>query len=704
MAAASTWATYLTRIIPAWSVCGIATLLVFSFLIEPYGRGEPGRRHGAATVWQLVLGFYTVALHILSILFPARVCFALGDVIKHMKASAAAANDDRRGVKTQTVETEKGSTAMPAPLFVIMLPAYKEDMGTLEETLRVLASHAQARHCYHVYLAMEEKEEKAEVKAQTLINTFRRSFYRMSFTLHPQGIPGEAQGKSSNESWAARQACRDYPEEVEKQNVIITTMDADTHLSQRYFQQVARMHFDFPETRDTTMYVPPLVFDRNLHHVPLPVRTADLMWAGAGISSLYTGSLVCIPTSVYSLPMILVEHVGGWDTGPGAIGEDMHMYIKCFFALSGNLDVKVIYAAASQCNVSSDMRGLAGYIDGIGARYRQALRHMWGTLDTGFAIRECVKMVYRHRRATHTPSDLPLSAPKYVCDTLKVLRQQLLIPPRSANWTAFYTSTGLHRSLVAQKRALADPDDPTNTTTPPPKPIHVWNLLTLFLRLFEAHFLPIHLSVILTTSSIFMLFTPTFLVPDTLRAALDFAGWCRLGGWLLMLAYFWRYEQYHRLCVGLRQEEMRKAGLLEDMLANDGFSFTTFLHRAGALEPALFPLGGFIFGAIPALQAVLSHIFTERLTYVVSLKPQQLALRSWGGGRGSGGGREHDTIRFLVIIAAIVLVLVLAALTFVGVLIVFVSIGVLVVFLSLAYPPRSITTEEEAAGACAGPE
>ncbi|KAK5766393.1 hypothetical protein LTS12_003310 [Elasticomyces elasticus] len=618
MAASNSLSAYLTRIIPALSVCGITSLLVFSFLIDPYGRGEPGKRHGGATVWQLALSVYTSILHVMSILFPARVCFALGDVVKNIKESVAASAESEKSWKAQTMVTEKGKS-MPAPLFVILLPAYKEDMGTLEDTLRVLASHGQARESYHVYLAMEQKEEKSEAKAQTLIETFRKSFFRMSYTIHPQGIPGEAQGKSSNESWAAKQACRDYADADMKHNVIITTMDADTHLSPRYFQLIAHMHVESPETRDTTMYVPPLVFDRNLHHVPLPVRTADLMWAGAGISSLYTGSLVCIPTSVYSLPMTLLEQVGGWDTGPGAIGEDLHMYIKCFFALSGNLDVKVVYAAASQCNVSSDMKGIAGYIDGIYARYKQALRHMWGSLDTGFAIRECAKMFRRHWSATPTRSDLPLSAPKYVCDHVKVVRRQLLMN-RSSNWTAFYTSTGLHKSLVPKLTV-------TDTEAVPPKPIHVWNMCTLFLRLFEAHFLPIHLSVILTTSSLFMFLTPSFLVPEVLHLAIDFAGWCRLGGWLLMLCYFWRYEQYHRLCVGLRQEEMRKAGLLDDMIAHDGFSLTTF-HVAGAWEACLFPLGGFIFGAIPALQAVLSHVFTDRLTYVVSLKPQ-LAMKSW---------------------------------------------------------------------------
>lgn len=73
---------------------------------------------------------------------------------------------------------------------------------------------------------MEEKEDKAAFKATDLIATFHRSFYKMSFTMHPEGIPGEAQGKSSNESWAGKQASEDYPEEV-KSNIVMTVMDGE---------------------------------------------------------------------------------------------------------------------------------------------------------------------------------------------------------------------------------------------------------------------------------------------------------------------------------------------------------------------------------------------------------------------------------------------------------------------------------------------
>ena len=188
--------------------------------------------------------------------------------------------------------------------------------------------------------------------------------------------------------------------------LLILRMPADTHLSSRYFSQITQSHFDHPDNNRTTIYVSSLVFDRNLHKVPLLVRIGDVIWAGAGISSLYRGSRVCLPTSVYSLPMDLVEHVGGWDTGPEAIGEDMHMYLKCFFALSGNLSAEIVYAPASQCDISSNFMGIMGYLKCLQSRYGQAFRHMWGSLDTGFAIRKFVEMLYRHQRWAYDQNPL----------------------------------------------------------------------------------------------------------------------------------------------------------------------------------------------------------------------------------------------------------------------------------------------------------
>ena len=93
-------------------------------------------------------------------------------------------------------------------------------LGLLEILNWPEANHLQ------VYLAMEEKEENVISKAERLVSTFNHSFFEMSYTLHPPGLPNEVQGKSSNVSWAAKQACKDYSGGVnELRDIIITVMD-----------------------------------------------------------------------------------------------------------------------------------------------------------------------------------------------------------------------------------------------------------------------------------------------------------------------------------------------------------------------------------------------------------------------------------------------------------------------------------------------
>lgn len=143
------------------------------------------------------------------------------------------------------------------------------------------------------------------------------------------------------------------------------------------------------------MYVMPIIFDRNSHIVNPLVRTADIFWCGAGLSGMYKGSPACIPTSVYSMAMTLASQVGGWDTGPESIGEDLHMYLKCYFASAGRFNTKIIYCPASQSNVCSDSKGWIGAVLSVRARYKQAMRHMWGSLDSGYAIEKSLEIFWQ---------------------------------------------------------------------------------------------------------------------------------------------------------------------------------------------------------------------------------------------------------------------------------------------------------------------
>jgi len=72
---------------------------------------------------------------------------------------------------------------------------------------------------------MEQDESGSEAKAQTLIKEYKARFQTIESTMHPRGIPGEAQGKSSNLSWAAKYIINKYQREDAKRNVIVTVLD-----------------------------------------------------------------------------------------------------------------------------------------------------------------------------------------------------------------------------------------------------------------------------------------------------------------------------------------------------------------------------------------------------------------------------------------------------------------------------------------------
>ena len=79
---------------------------------------------------------------------------------------------------------------------------------------------------------MEEKDPNAQRQASTLIQAYSQRFCNISMSLHPSGLTGEVQGKSSNVAWAARMAARTYTNSVSRQNCVFTVMDGNPLLNE----------------------------------------------------------------------------------------------------------------------------------------------------------------------------------------------------------------------------------------------------------------------------------------------------------------------------------------------------------------------------------------------------------------------------------------------------------------------------------------
>jgi Glycosyl transferase family group 2 len=265
---------------------------------------------------------------------------------------------------------------------IIIIPTYKEELELLRETLDVFASHLQTRDRYRICLAMESREVGSEKKAIQLKSEYIEVFAEFDYSIHPV-INGEAPGKSSNVNWAARHMAAKF-DVKEHMRQIITVIDSDTCLAQDYFQMVAdRFMAASPVIRSKMMFCVPIVFDRNAHEVPIFVRLTDILWCQAGLSTTYPSSGIKIPTSTYGISMQLANDVGFWDTGPDAIGEDMHMFTKCFLSTGGSLHVETIYSPASQLNVVGSRHaegGISAWVSDMCARYSQGMRHVVSSL------------------------------------------------------------------------------------------------------------------------------------------------------------------------------------------------------------------------------------------------------------------------------------------------------------------------------------
>ncbi|CAJ2500986.1 Uu.00g038390.m01.CDS01 [Anthostomella pinea] len=602
--------------------------------LSPPGHDSTSSSAEGGGIFTVIFAYYCLLIHVLVSSFPLRSCWSIFDITRCLERTARSKSlrdykltHRRRGSSTslsssETLTSSKecsmasstagseagdiehefsldGEKGIENVIHAIIIPNYKEEVDTLRETLDVLACHPQARDTYDIYLGMESREHNVELKAMNLIQEFVKKFRSIDFTLHPSDIPGEAPGKGSNMAWAGRKLSEKYPVSIRK-DVIITGIDADSHLSSNYFALLTSMHTAHPETATTTLYAAPIIFDRNAHLVPAIVRVADILWASAGLSGLYRGSSIAPPTSVYSLPLQLVDRVGGWDCDSDAIGEDLHMYIKCFFALNGNLTVRTIHSPVSQSNVKGDGgKGVGRIYNDMSARYKQALRHMWGALDVGFAMRKFTEL-WRERKHT-TRAFRPLHVTLANPEDSYIPQAQIDMDPEQQ------PESGIYSDVV------------TDTI----KDVDWQRTFLLGHRLFEAHFLPLQMTFLVVTSTLYMLITEGGADPHNVGWIFKICNVLRTVGFMEVGLLLCLYERFHKISASTREREMQEAGLAKGMC----FSHRTL--KGNFVDYIMVPLVAPLYGAAPGAHAQFMHFFTHDLVYTVSKKVTRQRAKSF---------------------------------------------------------------------------
>lgn len=256
---------------------------------------------------------------------------------------------------------------------LLIVPTYGESVDVLRATLRAMAEQDFPRERITVTLAFEARDPQANRRARLLTQEFEGQFGQIWASFHPD-IPNEVAGKSSNEAWAARFATERLVEsEIDLDWTTITTCDADSHFSPKYFSALAYEFLTKPRRR---VYQPVILFYSNIWRVPAPSRVLNSvhsLWQLARMTR--TDKLV--PQSTYSMALSTCIEAGYWDTD--VIPEDSHMFFKLLFRFGEEMRVEPIYLP-----VVSDAAESRGYVRTLHSQFNQEKRWAWGVADVPY--------------------------------------------------------------------------------------------------------------------------------------------------------------------------------------------------------------------------------------------------------------------------------------------------------------------------------
>lgn len=265
---------------------------------------------------------------------------------------------------------------------IVVIPNYKEPIDVLSSTLNALAKGKCATTRMTIVLAMEATDTQGEEIANQLVQLYKDRFKNLFITHHPANLPGEVPGKAANQAWAARYAKSILVDQfgMDINKITITSCDADSIFHPSYFDELGRLFAAEPHPHNR-IWQPPILFESNIWRVPSSIRLITYFINCVQLAELSNPLSFAMPISSYSISLRMVDEVGYWD--PAVVSEDYHMYLRCMFALHGDLKLVPIFLPTCGETVSGENRWIAWK-----NFYNQQVRHSWGSQDTAYLLQQ----------------------------------------------------------------------------------------------------------------------------------------------------------------------------------------------------------------------------------------------------------------------------------------------------------------------------
>lgn len=284
-----------------------------------------------------------------------------------------ASNKIRKAEKVNWLEKAKSLPDFKHVSHVVVIPNFKERVHKLRETLLSIAHGTFPTKRIYIVLAMEEREEDGSEKANMLIKEFKEIFGGIFATFHPD-ILGEVKGKSSNESFGAKEAYKKLvtTKKIDINFTTISSVDADSIFDKQYFAYLTHSFLTNSKPHNYFWQSANVNYN-NFWSVPSFIRIISFFGSLWRTALLVQGDRL-VSNSTYSLSLKMLHQIGFWDTD--VIPEDYRIFFKAFYKLQGQVWIAPIFLKTSM-----DAPLSSSYWKSLVNKYDQERRWSWGVSD-----------------------------------------------------------------------------------------------------------------------------------------------------------------------------------------------------------------------------------------------------------------------------------------------------------------------------------
>ena len=267
---------------------------------------------------------------------------------------------------------------------LVIVPTYKEDIDILRSSLdSVINSDFPKSNIVYVLATEERDKERALSYSKILSKEYSSRLGYFCAIMHPKDMLGEIVGKGGNITFAGKQILGYFDKKgIDRENVIVTTMDADHIMDRRYISDLTYKYLSDPDPVHKSFQPLPMFFN-NIWDVPMLNR---LIAMG---SSFWQLIVTTRPSrlrnfSAHAQSLEALVRVDFWSTK--TIVEDGHQFWRTYYKFNGRHEVVPMYTPIYQDAV------LAGsFSNTMKEQYLQKKRWAWGVSDIPYVMEHTFK-------------------------------------------------------------------------------------------------------------------------------------------------------------------------------------------------------------------------------------------------------------------------------------------------------------------------